>query len=819
MCYYRRMASVKKNTRKKKTPTAHNRPSPKKKSTTLSPKKSPKKTIRKRVSSTTKRTPRKASQTPKSLKAKAVKTNKQSKTINVKRKSGTIYSQSLLRSVTFPKFPIAKTLLTFKVKVVTHPLSALLSLIKKVLYPLWVFVSALKSYPWRTAFSLGLTIAIVVSSYTFYTSIFVGLPSPEELITKEQPLTTRILDRNGKMLYRVYEHENRTLVPLSAVSPAMIHATIAIEDQSFYEHRGISVKGITRAFIANTKGEVVQGGSTITQQLVKNRLLSPERTWTRKIKEGILAILVEGNYSKDQILEMYLNQVAYGGSTYGIEEAAHRYFDKAAKDLTLAESSLLAGLPAAPSVFTPFGPNPDLAKARQAEVLRRMVEDGYISQEEADLALQEELSFRTNTIDIQAPHFVMYVKQLLAEQYGEDLVNRGGLEVRTTIDLDLQQQVQTQVSSEVEKLKGLKINNGAALVTNPQTGEILAMVGSTNYFDFVHDGQVNVVLRPRQPGSSIKPLTYSLALERGLRPETKILDAPITFQSRGSEPYSPKNYDGRYHGQVTLREALASSYNIPAVKIAAQLGVDSLINKGKSMGITTWEDRNRFGLSLTLGGGEVRMIDLAEMYSTFANYGYTVSPSPLLEIRDGKGELLYQNTCALSATNCKTRRTLSPLVAYQITNILSDNRARTPAFGAHSVLAIPDQEVAVKTGTTNSLRDNWTIGYTQDRLVAVWVGNNDNSPMSYVASGITGASPIWNSIMRLLLDEENPHAFAAPDGFVKVAVCTQTGTLPCNACPRSQVREELFVPGTEPTNVCNPSMFIPLPSPSPISQL
>lgn len=677
---------------------------------------------------------------------------------------------------------------------------------------LYSIVHNLAQHPKQVFFSITASIIIISGSFFIYYWVFKDLPSPQELSKKEQTVTTRILDRNGELLFRIYEDENRTIVPLSKVSPDIINATVAIEDQDFYHHFGFSLKGITRAFKANIDGEAIQGGSTITQQLVKNRLLSTERTLQRKIKELVLAVLVEGNYSKEEILEMYLNQVPYGGSTYGIEEAAWSYFNKSAQNLSLAESALLAGLPAAPSIYSPFGPNPELAYTRQAEVLRRMVEDGYITQEAADAAKQEKLVFRQNIIDIKAPHFVMYVKKLLAEMYGEDVLNSGGLEVRTTLDLDLQDQVQSIVTNEVNQLAKLRVNNGAALVTNPQTGEILAMVGSKDYFDFEHDGQVNVTLRPRQPGSSIKGLTYAIALDEGQTPTTMIDDSPITYNIPGSPPYSPKNYDGKYHGRVTLREALASSYNIPAVKTLAGIGVNKMIDKAEAVGITTWADRRRFGLSLTLGGGEILMLDMAKLYGTFANMGYTVNPDPFLEIKNSKGEVLYRNTCVLDH-QCSRKQNFKALTAYQITDILADNQARTPAFGARSVLYIPNQQVAVKTGTTNNLRDNWTIGYTTDRLVAVWVGNNDNQPMSYVASGITGASPIWNHIFLLLLDEHNPHQFSTPDNLIKVKVCAQTGTLPCKGCPT--IKEEVYIKGTEPKVACDPAKFRIKPTPYP----
>ena len=650
-----------------------------------------------------------------------------------------------------------------------------------------------------------IAVTIFGAGYNTYLFIFKDLPKTSQLIQDDQIVTTRILSRDSEVLFKIYEDENRTLVKLSDIPQHLIDATIATEDKNFYYHRGFSIQGIIRAAIANRQdNSIQQGGSTITQQLVKNRLLSRERTIQRKLRELVLSISVEFKFSKDDILEMYFNQVPYGGSAYGVEEAAQRYFGKNVTQLNLAENTMLAGLPAAPSVYSPFAV-PELAKRRQKEVLQRMVDDEYLDQTQADAAYNQSLNFQHDSIDIIAPHFVFYIKQLLAQQYGEAAINQGGLEVTTTLNLELQQAAQKIVTDEVNKLKPLRVNNGAALVTNPKTGEVLAMVGSKDYFDFEHDGQVNVTLRSRQPGSSIKPLTYAIALENGKSPSSIIDDSPITYRSLGSPPYSPKNYDGKFHGKVTLRESLASSYNVPAVKTLAEIGVSNMLDKAELMGIDTWQDRSRFGLSLTLGGGEVKMTDMAELYSSFANQGKTTSLNPILEIKNYKGEILYRNTCVLDNKGCPQNKTLSPKVAYQISDILSDNQARTPAFGPRSVLHIPNQQVAVKTGTTNNLRDNWTIGYTTDYLTAVWVGNNDNLPMSYVASGITGASPIWNNIMRLLLDEDNPHTFPTPAGLIKVKICATTGTLPCAKCP--VIKEELFVPGTEPQKACSPNWF------------
>jgi len=632
----------------------------------------------------------------------------------------------------------------------------------------------------------------------FIFNILTTLPNPNTLLTRQPILTTKIYDRNGNLLYKIYRKENRTLVKLQELPLYLIQATVAIEDAEFYSHHGFSPKGIIRAALRNLKGDKLYGGSTITQQLVKNALLSPERTLIRKIKEIILAVLVEAKFSKDEILQMYLNEVGYGGAAYGVEEAAQMYFGKSAKNLTLAEAALLAGLPASPTSFSPFGAYPQKAKERQLLVLRRMRQERFISEEEEKRAAAEELYFASPKTDIKAPHFVMYVKDLLVKKYGEQMVEEGGLEVKTTLDLEIQEFAQKVVSEEIKKLRSLKINNGAALVTKPATGEILAMVGSEDYFNLQNDGNVNITLRPRQPGSAIKPIMYSLALENGFTAATIIPDTPITYKIPGQPPYSPKNYDNRFHGNVPLRIALASSYNVPAVKVLAALGVEKMIVRGREIGITTWDDLSRFGLSLTLGGGEVKMVDLAVAYGVLANMGKRVDLNPILEVKNYKGEVLEKS----EIRNSKSETIIKPEIAYILTDILSDNFARAPAFGTHSWLNIPDHpSVAVKTGTTQNLRDNWTVGYTPDFLVAVWVGNNDNKPMSYVASGVTGASPIWNKIMSHLLADIPDKKFPRPEGIVEVKICVPTGTLPCEGCPL--VRPEIFLTGSEPKIRCS----------------
>lgn len=653
--------------------------------------------------------------------------------------------------------------------------------------------------------------------FIFYMKVLKDLPRPEKLISREQILTTKIYDRNGELLYKIYRSQNRTLVRLDEVPLYLRQATIAIEDREFYQHQGLSLRGIARAAYRNLFLGKLSGGSTITQQLVKNALLTPERTWKRKVKEIVLALWVEKKFSKDEILQMYLNEVGYGGAAYGVEEASQLYFGKSVKEVNLAEAALLAGLPSSPTRSSPFGSQPELAKFRQEQVLRTMVENRYLTPERAQEALSQELVFAPQETDIKAPHFVMSVKDLLVEKYGQKMIEEGGLEVKTSLDLKVQNLAQLMVRQEIDQLRNLKISNGAALVTNPKTGEILAMVGSHDYFDIEHDGNYNVTTAQRQPGSSIKPVNYSVALSMGFTPATIIPDTPITFRVPGQPPYSPVNYDNRFHGNVPLRIALASSYNVPAVKVLSAIGVSRMIEQGQKMGITTWNDSSRFGLSLTLGGGEVKMTDMAVVYGTLANLGMKVDLNPILEVRDYEGKLLEKSGCESDVNTTPDlsvpcgKPILSPQIVFILTDILSDNQARTPAFGPNSLLNIPNHpHVAVKTGTSNNLKDNWAIGYTPDILVAAWVGNNDASPMSYVASGVTGASPIWNKIMTELLREKPDQEFPLPGDLVKVEICPTTNTLPCDGCGG---KWEYFLPGTEPKNHCTPEQLQPTPTP------
>lgn len=671
-----------------------------------------------------------------------------------------------------------------------------------------------------------ISILLIFSAiFSFWYLILKDLPSPKQLTTRKVEVSTKIYDRNGVLLYKIYKDKNRTIVPLEKIPIHTRLATLAAEDAEFYTHPGFSIRGIVRAIIKNATKKELAGGSTITQQLVKNALLSSEKTVIRKLKEIVLAIEVELVYSKDEILEMYLNEVPYGGTAYGIQEAARIYFDKDVQNLTLAEATLLAGLPKSPTKYSPFGPTPKLGLARQKDIINLMFVNKFITKEQEDKALGEKLVFAQNKIDIKAPHFVMYTKQRLAEKYGENIVETGGLEVVTTLDYSIQKMASAVVKKEIERLKNLNVTNGAALVINPKTGEVLAMVGSKDYFNTEADGNVNVATRPRQPGSSIKIVNYAYALSNGYTPATIIDDSPVSFSVPGQPPYSPTNYDGAYRGKIPLRNALAESRNIPAVKVLASYGVDKMIQMGKKMGITTWEDKDRFGLSLTLGGGEVTLLDLAKTYSTVANYGERPKISSIVKVKDYKGKILEENNCIKNAeekkkkenkiklanpvdeikaaettTDCQNQKVLDPRVSFLLVDILKDNRARAGAFGMYSQLVIPQHpEIAVKTGTSNNLRDNLAVGFNQDYLVAVWVGNNDNSPMSRIASGITGATPIFNKIMTNLISQSQSKSWSVPERLVKVAICPLTGTLPCEGCP---TRKEWFLKENTPKHAC-----------------
>ena len=642
-------------------------------------------------------------------------------------------------------------------------------------------------------FLLALVIVFISNSYNFIKS----LPSPENIGKINYSLTTHIYDRNSKLLYDIYHGQNRTPVKLNELSKYVYQAAIAVEDKDFFKHNGISpLGGIIRAAKETILKKQLQGGSTITQQLVKSALLTPERTIRRKIKEIILALWTERMYTKNEILEMYLNQVPYGGSSYGIEEASKTYFSKSSKNLNLSEAALLAGLPQAPSLYSPFS-NPTLAKTRRNQVLKNMLEEKFITNEQYEKAIKSPLNVSSPKTTIKAPHFVFYVKNILEKEYGIRTVEEGGLKVTTTLDLDIQEKSEEIIAEEMESIKGYNVSNAASLVTRPSTGEILAMVGSVDYFS-QPSGAYNVTTALRQPGSSIKPVMYSLALQSNFTPASIIDDTPISFNIPGAKPYKPVNYDGKFHGRLTLRYALANSFNVPAVKVLNSVGVNNFIEHAKKLGIDTWTDPSRYGLSLTLGGGEVKMTDMAEAFGVFANLGRKKDVSALLKV-----ENTVNNTVVES--DLRSRRVLDSGVSYIISDILSDNSARAIAFGRGSSLEIPGYRVAVKTGTTDEKKDNWTIGYTPEFLVVVWVGNNNNTPMNpFLTSGITGASPIWNKVMTLLLKKYSTKNtwFEKPDNVIE-KVCYGG-------------RKEYFIRGTENlVNCLTPPIITITPTPTP----
>lgn len=607
------------------------------------------------------------------------------------------------------------------------------------------------------------------------------LPKPGEVVRRDG-FSTKIYDRNGSLLYDLFDDERRTPIEIEQVPEHLKQATIAIEDKDFYKHQGFDALTIVRIpynFIF--RGRVV-GGSTLTQQLVKNALLTNERSIARKFKEFVLSLQIERTFTKDEILEMYLNEAPYGGTAWGVGTAAEVYFNKPVSELSLVESAILAGLPQRPSAYSPYAGKTDengepLWKIRALGVLRRMHEDGYITDlgHQDAVAQLNSVAFERSAISIQAPHFVFYVRDVLAEMYGEEVVETGGFKVTTTLDLELHNTAQSIVSEEIEKVESLNITNGAAMVMNPETGEILSMVGSRDYANSEIGGQFNVAVDGlRQPGSSIKPVTYLTLLERGYTPASVLVDVPTTFAPDDtSDPYEPKNYDGKFRGPVTIRNSLGSSLNIPAVKALAIVGIDSFLQQAYQMGFDTLEPTEdnfkRFGLAVTLGGAEVHLIDTVSAYSAFANGGYKVTPVSILKIEDKDGKSIFEHRPVTG------ERVVSESGAFLINHILSDNSARSIAFGTNSLLNL-GQGVAVKTGTTNDQRDNWAIGWSKSAMVGAWVGNNDNSAMKQVASGVSGATPIWRRIMQAAIDKGyTAPAWEVPDSVQQVALDAISG--------------------------------------------
>jgi penicillin-binding protein 1C len=646
------------------------------------------------------------------------------------------------------------------------------------------------------------------------------LPTPDRLLERSYELSTRFYDKDGELIYEVFGEKNRTLVLLEEIDESVLHATLATEDSNFYQHSGFSLRGYARAVKNTLTGQGLQGGSTLTQQVIKNTLLSQERTVTRKIKEFILSLQLEGRYSKDEILQMYLNESPYGGQNYGIYSASKAYFNKDPKELSIAESAYLAGLPQSPTRYSPFGASPQAGLDRKDYVLYLMNVRGwadekgdyhYLSDEDYEAAKEEELVFDTAKVAFKAPHFIFYTKQKLVEMFGEEVVEQGGLQVTTSLDSALQEKAEEIVLEEVTAAEYMNVWNGSLVALDAKTSQVRAMVGSKDYnLDPQPEGctsgkagdegckfdpYVNVSTSLRQPGSAIKPITYATMLSQGYTAATPLIDVPTKFKgATPDKPYEPENYDGEFRGPMSVRRSLANSINVSAVKALQIVGIDNMIKTAEKMGISSFNERERYGLAITLGGVETQLVELTGAFNVFAAKGLYREPTPIVEVKDSAGNILYkwQDTGG--------DRALDEKVAFLISDILSDDGARSAVFGLGGLLNIPGNRVAVKTGTTDDKRDNYAVGYTNDFTVGVWVGNNNNAAMNpYVASGITGATPIWNKFFKVYLaDQEEPAKFEVPEGVTKMEVDELTGMLPTDGFSK---RSEWFIDDSKPTAV------------------
>lgn len=585
-----------------------------------------------------------------------------------------------------------------------------------------------------------------------------NLPDPNRLTERQVAQSTKIYDRAGQtILYEIHGDQKRTLVSLKDTPDDVKNATIAIEDKDFYKHKGFSLWAIFRTLVTDLLFGKQAGGSTLTQQFVKNAILTKEKSLIRKAKEIILAYRLEKKFSKDEILQMYFNEIPYGSTAYGVEAASRLYFGKSVRDLTLPEAAVLAAIPQAPSRYSPFGPNKDLLLSRQKYVLDLMTKYGYIGNDQAETAKNTAVKFKAPSANILAPHFVMYVKELLADKYGEKMVEQGGLKIYTTLDLYKQKIAEEVINDKAPaNEKTYQATNAALVSLDPKTGQVLAMVGSKDYFNDEIDGQVNVTLQPRQPGSSFKPIVYTAAFSKGYTPDTVLYDVVTNFSTDPAKPYEPHNYDSKEHGPVTMRQALAGSLNIPAVKTIYLAGIDNVIGLAQNLGYTTLNDRNRFGLSLVLGGGEVKLLEHTNAFSAFAREGVKRRPAVILKVEDGSGKVLEEFAD-------QEQKVLEPRLARLLNSILSDNNARAYIFGANKYLTLGSRPVATKTGTTNDYRDAWTIGYTPSLVTGVWVGNNDNREMKRGADGSMVAAPIWHDFMDRVLGNTPIEYFNAPE--------------------------------------------------------
>jgi 1A family penicillin-binding protein len=580
--------------------------------------------------------------------------------------------------------------------------------------------------------------------------------------------STKIYDRTGEVvLYDLNSDVRRTVVPFEEMSRNIKNASVAIEDDQFYNHIGIDIRAIIRAAVSNFQaGDLLggQGGSTITQQVIKNSVLQRDKTLARKVKEAILSIKIERVLTKDEILEVYLNESPYGGTIYGIEEASRAFFNKSASELTLPEAAYLASIPQAPTYLSPYGNNRDELDSRQKLVLERMRLNGFITVEEYEAALDQEVEFEPQAVTgIKAPHFVMYIVEQLAETYGEEALSEQGFRVITTLDWELQKEAERIVAQKAAS-NTVKFNatNAGLVASDPKTGDLLVMVGSRDYFSEEIDGNYNVTLASRQPGSSIKPFVYATAFSKGYLPATILFDVPTQF-STACEPwemtsetpcYSPNNYNFKFVGPISMRNALAQSLNIPAVKTLYLAGLKDTIKFASDMGITTLDDPERYGLTMVLGGGEVRLLDMTNAYGVFANGGLKATPRNILRIEDSQKNIIEE-------FDVKTNRVMDENIALMVSDVLSDNKARTPLWGNWSIVNFGDRDVAIKSGSTNNLRDAWLMGYAPNIAVGAWVGNNDNATMGGGLSGLI-TTPMWREFMDIALEKLPNESFPQP---------------------------------------------------------
>ncbi len=580
--------------------------------------------------------------------------------------------------------------------------------------------------------------------------------------------STKIYDKTGEiLLYDLHQDVKRTIVPFEQISRHLKNATVAIEDERFYSHFGIDLKAIVRAAVVNTtQGDLLggQGGSTLTQQVIKNSVLERDKKLSRKVKEAILSVKLERTLSKDEILAVYLNEVPYGGTIYGVEEAAQSFFGKKAADLTLAESAYIASLPQAPTYLSPYGSNRADLDSRKNTVLDKMLQNGMITEEEYNEAKNTNVEFLPQAVTgIRAPHFVMFIREQLVEKYGEEALAERGFRVITTLDYDLQKEAERIVAEKgATNVDRFKADNAGLVATDPKNGDVLVMVGSRDYFSKDIDGNFNITLAERQPGSSIKPFVYASAFTKGYLPNTILFDVKTQFSpqcppdstSSESPCYSPNNYNGKFLGPISMRNALAQSLNIPAVKTLYLAGLKDTLKLAADMGLTTLNDPDRYGLTLVLGGGEVKLLDMTHAYGVFANEGVRATPRSILKIEDTRGNVVFES-------KVETKQVLDRNAALLISDVLTDNVARTPLWGANSLVNFKERDVASKTGSTNNLRDAWLMGYSPNIAVGTWVGNNDNSPMGGGLSGLI-VTPMWREFMDYALAKLPDEKFPQP---------------------------------------------------------